>query len=176
VLAKVLAVLAGIAAVASFFLPLVTVDLRAGDREVRYGVSAWRLVRGSPEVSEEGLTPEEARDASRDAESRLGDVSREVLLLWIPSGVLALVGLWALLARYGRLPAVFALLAGAAAAGVWFLLREEFLDRPDPPTEGLGLWSLAVAGGAGFLSGLVGLFAPERRRPGGAPPVDPFRP
>jgi hypothetical protein len=167
-LGKILAVLAGAAAVASFFLPLAWEE-KGG---VRVSVSAYSVVRGvgegdveADDAAARGRRAAEIRATQEETEG----VSAAVLLIWLaPIGV-ALVGVAALFTRFGRGLAVLGLLLGLLTGGIWLAFRHGTKDWESGAEVGLGVAMLGVAGVVGVLSGVVGLVAPERREPPPSP-------
>jgi hypothetical protein len=154
-LGKALVLVAGLAGVAAFFLPLAEGE----DDGTTARVVAYDLVRGvDPVRGPDGV-------ARRIDWGPNFERNRGIFVgAFAPGGLLLLVGLLALAARFGRglaaLALVFALLAGA----VWAIFDRAFAEVEDPLWRGPGYYLLLACAAGGTIGAIYGLARPERRR------------
>lgn len=164
---KVLVLLAGIVGIAGFFLPFV--KYTSPDRSVHGSISAYQIVAGikDPKDIVDGDLPKldksQVTILVKQFNEGLAEFKTAMLAFFAPALLLGVLGALTIMrGRMGRLAAIFALLLGAANAGVFFLFYSVAKDsgRTDA-TLGLGLTALLVAGIGGAVAGLGALFAPD---------------
>jgi hypothetical protein len=166
---KYLVLLAGLAGIAGFFLPFVTVHTQ----EARFGrhPSAFSLVRSLETLDSmtQGLTalgvaPPQARASAEQAHAALETARTAASVIYAPAVLLALLGIvCGVRRRMGRLAGFIAFVLGAASASVWAVFH--YVAASDPhhgATLALGAHLLLACGAAGALAGLGALLAPDR--------------
>jgi hypothetical protein len=164
---KLLALLAGIAGVVGFFLPL-----------AEYHDASGKLLR-TASAYEIATTPTEATGlaelakglgASSEQAERLEEAANQSLLayrgfivaFYIPAALLMLVALVDLVRhRVGRFAGFLTLLLGAANAAVFAYFWLGYQRAADTNAAlGYGVWLLAAAGALSMLAGLATMLAP----------------
>jgi hypothetical protein len=165
---KYLVLLAGLAGIAGFFLPFVTVhttDARFGRRP-----SAFSLVRSletldsmTQGLTALGIAPPKARESAEQAHAALETARTAASVIYAPAVLLALLGIVCGKRRkMGRVAGLLALLLGAASASVWAVFH--YVAASDPhhgATLALGAHLLLACGIAGAAAGLGALVAPD---------------
>lgn len=169
---KFLILVGGVIGVIGFFLPFASGhDERAN---VHLGVSAYQLVRGIDSVKEviddakqaEHATRAADKDIARNLEEGMSAVRGFALLAYFPAALLAILGALAVVrGKLGRLGGLFAIMLGAASAGIWALLSAAASQQRGDATVlklELGTHVLLVAGLLGLLGGIGALVSPDR--------------
>jgi hypothetical protein len=165
---KLLALLAGIAGVVGFFLPLAQFTDTSG--AVVRTASAYEIATTPADAT--GLADfAKGFGASEEQAERLEEAANRSILayrgaivaFYIPAALQALFALVNLLRRrMGRFAGFLTLLFGAANAVVFAYFWIGSARAADPnETLGYGVWLLAGAGAGGMLAGLVTMFAPD---------------
>lgn len=165
---KLLALLAGIAGVVGFFLPLAEYTDSSG--KVLRTASAYEIATMPEDAT--GLADfAKGFGASQEQAERLEEAANQSLLayrgliiaFYIPAALQALLALINLLrSRMGRFAGFMTLLLGAANAAVFAYFWIGYERNADPNTAlGYGVWLLAAAGAGGMLAGLATMFAPD---------------
>lgn len=165
---KYLVLLAGLAGIAGFFLPFVTVHTS----DARFGrhPSAFSLVRRleTLDAMTQGLTalgiaPPQARQSAEQAHAALETARTAASVIYAPAVLLALLGIVCGKRRkMGRVAGFLALILGAASASVWTVFH--YVAASDPhhgATLALGAHLLLACGIAGAVAGLGALIAPD---------------
>ena len=182
---KHIVLLIGILGASGFFAPMVEVkqgrvaiEFSARRLSFDFDREHSALERSLPPLAEKYL-PRSARSARDDA--RLAArVSRWVGLAYVPTALLALLGLAGVFrGRFGRLLGALTLFCGVASFAAWLglhygiplALAEAELKHTDVSLL-FGAHLLLLAGAAGVLAGLGALLRPDRgaRPPRGAHP------
>lgn len=165
---RVLALLAGIAGVAGFFLPLAQYRDSAGklmQTATPYEIATTEHdTSGVAEVARSlGASEEQAEQIAEAAENSLLAYRGAIIAFYVPAALLALVALIDLLrGRMGRIAGFITLVLGAANLAVFGYFYIGSQRNTDPHAAlGYGVWLLAAAGGLAALAGLIALFAPE---------------
>jgi hypothetical protein len=165
---KLLALLAGIAGVVGFFLPLA--QYTDADGKNLRTASAYEIATTDADAT--GLADfAKGLGASEDQAEKLESAANKSLLayrgaivaFYIPAALLALLALVNLLRRrMGRLAGFFTMLFGAANAAVFIYFWIGYERNADPNTAlGYGVWLLAGAGLGGLVAGLATMFVPD---------------
>jgi hypothetical protein len=166
---KILVLLAGLAGIAGFFLPFIEVTHTRYNARVE--LSAMQLVRGAADyvelaqAHEDQLPKGEAQRLFHRIDDKVSTFRGLVVALYVPSALLALLGLVAVArGRFGRFGGLLALVLGIASAGIW--LAFYFVSRQEKDPEfhaalGLGLYALLGAGLGGIFGGFGALLTPD---------------
>ena len=165
---KLLALLAGIAGVVGFFLPLAQYTDAQGN--VLTTQSAYEIATTPTDAT--GLADFiKGLGASGDQADRIEEAANKSLLayrgaivaFYIPAALQALLALVNLLrSRMGRFAGFLTILFGAANAAVFAYFWIGYARNAESQTElGYGVWLLAAAGAGGLLAGLATMFAPD---------------
>jgi hypothetical protein len=165
---KLLALLAGIAGVVGFFLPLAEYSDSAG--KVLSTQSAYEIATTPTEAT--GLSDiAHGLGASKEQAERLEAAANKSLLahrgfivaFYVPAALqllLALVNLFR--ARVGRFAGFLTLLFGAGSAAVFAYFWIGYARSDDASAAlGYGVWLLAGAGAGGMLAGLATMLRPR---------------
>ncbi len=168
---KYLVLLAGIAGVVAFFLPIMRIRLK----EREFGVSTLQIMRGirgmEEAIGEKAGESKEEREALEETEEGLRKVKGIFLAFFGPAAVLLLLGV---LTRVGRGVGILALIVGLIGFGGWALMNyavsEAGKQSADAETgTGLGLTLLLVSALLGVVGGIVAIAKPPRRPDEGVP-------
>ncbi|MBA3502443.1 MAG: hypothetical protein M4D80_29295 [Myxococcota bacterium] len=165
---KLLALLAGIAGVVGFFLPLAEYSDSTG--KVLRTASAYEIATTPTEAT--GLSDfAKGLGASKEQADRLEQAANRSLLahrgfivaFYVPAALQLLLALVNLLrSRVGRFAGFLTLLFGAGSAAVFVYFWIGYERNADPNSAlGYGVWLLAGAGAGGMLAGLVTMFRPR---------------
>ena len=166
---KYLVLIAGIAGVAGFFLPLITFQSPRGD--IEGSVSAYQIVRGIDAVDELIDTTRPMTITNAEATRVVSTINNELeryrgalIACYVPAAALALLGaLVGARRKMGRIAGLLAIVIGLVNAGVWLLFYQVSMEQPEVSAAiGFGLHLLLIAGVLGMLSGLGALIAPDR--------------
>jgi hypothetical protein len=166
---KILVLLAGLTGVAGFFFPFIEVTHTRYN--ARAEISALQLVRGAADyvelakAHEAELPKGEAQRLFHRIDDKVSAFRGLVVALYVPSGMLALLGLVGVArGRFGRFGGLLALVLGIASAGIWLAFLFVSRQEKDPEFHaalGLGLYGLLVAGLGGIFGGFGALLAPD---------------
>lgn len=166
---KYLVLIAGIAGVAGFFLPLITFTSPNG--EIEGSVSAYQIVRGIDAVDElidttkpMTITSAEATRVVNTINSELERYRGVLIGCYIPAAALALLGaLVGARRKMGRLAGLLAIVLGLVNAAIWLLFYQVSMEQADVSAAiGFGLHLLLIAGVVATLAGLGALLSPDR--------------
>ncbi len=163
---KLIALLAGCAGLAGFFLPLAIVHDDHGNIVAQ--TTPFQIATTEPTASPLGELAK-GFGASDEQADRLTEVTNQSLLayrgtivaFYVPAALQTLLALFILLrGRMGRFVGFLAILFGAASGAVFVFF---YMNRDVDPhaTLGYGVWALAAAGAGGMLAGLITIFAPD---------------
>ena len=168
---------AGVVGVVGLFVPVleirhdvVAIELTA--KELTFGFKGTHalLARNLPAILEKRL-PASIR-SGRDDARQIAQVSRHAALMYIPAGLLLLLGLVGLSSKrpFGRGLGAIALVFGLASIAAYFGLRagiryglEEAMFKRTTVNLLNGAFLLLVAGLGGTAAGIGALVRPERR-------------
>ena len=163
-------ILAGaVIALVSFFLPLVSANLKEIDLHAKF--SAFQLVKGASTLEDaiggKAATAHqaEAKQAIHDLQGTFDTIKGVVALAYSPAALLFLVGLIGVVrGKLGRLGGFFALLFGAVAGGVGAVMLAATGGSSDAASAkpGLAIYAMLLGGALGTLGGLVALVKPDR--------------
>lgn len=156
---KFIVLVGGMLGILAFFLPLVTVTQHG----VSASVSAYDVIKGvdvaSSEVSRAEVTASVGSGAQTEMEDGLAAIKTFVMAVFVPAGLLALIGAVGVKRKkFGRVAGTFSLLLGVVTLGIAALLK-----GAAEGDGGIGLTLLLVGGLAGTVGGLLALIKPERR-------------
>ena len=165
---KLLALLAGIAGVVGFFLPLAQYSDASGN--VLRTASAYEIATTTSDAT--GLADfAKGLGASTDQAERLEEAANKslvayrgfIIAFYVPAALQLLLALANLFrARVGRFAGFLTLLCGAGSAAVFVYFWIGYERNADPNTAlGYGVWLLAGAGAGGMLAGLATMFRPR---------------
>ena len=163
--AKLLVLLGGILGIIAFFTPLVTGE-RAGKS---ISLSAFQVFTGATALKQEVDSQKQVGNLSEqdkhDFSETLAEIKSVVLGCFVPSLVLALVGLVAVIrGKLERLGGLMAGVLGILTLGIWGLLSAGFGETGGEIDKGIAMWLLLAAGLLGTIGGLAALFSPDRGR------------
>lgn len=165
---KLLALIAGIAGVVGFFLPLAEYTDSSG--KVLRTASAYEIATTPTDAAGLadfakglGASEEQAEQLEEAANQSLLAYRGTIVAFFIPAGLQALLAFVNLLrSRMGRFAGLLTIVFGAANAAVFAYFWIGYERNADPNTAlGYGVWLLAAAGGGGMLAGLATMFAPD---------------
>ena len=165
---KLLALIAGAAGVAGFFLPLAEYTDATG--AILQSASAYDIARTQTDPNSIadfarglGVSDAQAREFAERAQQGLLAHRGTIIAFYIPAALQALLALINLLrSRMGRISGFLALLLGAANAAVFVFFYIGDQRNADASTDiGWGVWALAAAGAGGMIAGLLALFLPD---------------
>lgn len=155
-IAKFLVLLGGIAGVAAFFLPFVTVA-SGGDSA---SLSAYQAVRGVDVIEDNMGKGEAPPQAQEELQSVLDRVKGFLYGIYAPSVLMILFGLIGVIkGKFGRGFGLVSFLLGGLTLGVWGLIAG--VAGGSATSLGLGVHLLAVAGALGVVGGLVNSVKPD---------------
>jgi hypothetical protein len=164
--AKLIVLLAGVLGVTAFFLPLASFHHEGRATSI----SGYQVFTGISELEAkvetstaiEGMTAAELGKAKRDLYQTLSEIKDVVLVCFVPGGLLAVIGLVAVVrGRFGRLGGTVSLLLGAVALLV-FVGANRGVDASDGDvTRGPGLYLLLATGILGVGGGLIAAVSPD---------------
>jgi hypothetical protein len=165
---RVLALLAGLAGVAGFFLPLA--QYRDSSGQLTQTATPYEIATtehdtsGVADVARKlGASDERAEQIAEAAHNSLLAYRGAIVAFYVPAALLTLIALINLLrGRMGRIAGFITFLLGAANIAVFGYFVIGYRHNADPHAAlGYGVWALAAAGGLGALAGLIALFAPR---------------
>jgi hypothetical protein len=164
---KLLALLAGIAGVVGFFLPLAEYRDSAGN--VLRTASAYEIATDTSDAT--GLADfAKGLGASTDQAERLEEAANQslvayrgfIIAFYVPAALQLLFALVNLFRSVGRFAGFLTFLLGAGSAAVFGYFWIGYARNADPNSAlGYGVWLLAGAGVAGMLAGLATMFRPR---------------
>ena len=167
---KVLALLAGAAGVAGFFLPLAQYSDSTG--AIVRTASPYEIATTEHDTSgvgdlarSLGADDDQADEIEAAAENSMLASRGIIIAAYVPAALLALFALINLVrSRIGRIAGFLALLLGAAngAAFGYFWIGNR--NATSHTSLGYGVWLLAAAAALGMIAGLAALFIPSSRR------------
>jgi hypothetical protein len=165
---KVLALLAGAAGIAGFFLPLA--EYRDSTGEHVYTASPYQIATTEHDTSgvgelarKLGADDDQADQIETAAENSMLISRGVVIAAYVPAALLALFALINLFRRrMGRIAGFVVILLGAAngAAFAYFWIGNH-RNAGSHTSLGYGVWALAIAGALGILAGVITMFAPK---------------
>lgn len=156
----------------AFFMPLIHV------KKANAKVSAWQVVKGLDKVSKASKeaaammdkaasTPikneklDEMRNKAKDI-SKGSDTAKFIFYIpFFPAAMFVLIGVIAVIGRFGRGSAVATILMGLVGIGIWALIRAAAKDVGVEDALGSAITMLAVCYFGATTAGIVGLFKPE---------------
>ena len=173
---KLLVLIAGLAGVAGFFLPLRS--LASPDGKITAQASAYEIVIGLDDTkvlfdqaTKLGLDKETAARMSRNVNQAIEAYRYTMLALFIPSALLVLLAALGFakggLGRFaGLLAIVLGLASGVAFAAILFLVGDLVIDEQAikltlSSSNGLGMYCLLATGVLASLAGLGALLRPD---------------
>lgn len=165
---KILALLAGAAGIAGFFLPLA--EYRDPTGKVMRTASPYEIAttETDPDAIAEfakglGASQDQADQIAETANTSLLAYRGAIIAFYIPAALQALFALINLVrSRMGRVMGFLAILLGTANGAVFAYFYIGAAKSTDPNASlGYGVWALAVAGALGILAGLLTMFAPD---------------
>jgi hypothetical protein len=167
---KLLALLAGIAGVAGFFLPLAQYTDAQGN--VLSAQSAYEIATtettatGLADFAKGlGLASDQAERFEEAANKSLLAYRGAIIAFYIPAALLALLALINLPRHHvGRFAGFLMVVLGLANAAVFAYFWIGYARGTDASsTLGYGIWMLAAAGGGGLIAGLATMMRPRPR-------------
>ena len=161
---KLMVLVAGLAGIAAFFLPLVAVQ-KSG---VEGALSAYRIVVGIQEAQQvvSGAAGQGVGAADiAEANKALGGIKGIVLGIFAPAVLLLVLGLTGVARKkFGRVAGVFSLLLGLLGLGIAAILLSAAKEAGGSSGDvaGAGMYVMLAAAGLGALGGLMALVKPDR--------------
>ncbi|MCC6524798.1 MAG: hypothetical protein IT373_19235 [Polyangiaceae bacterium] len=173
-IAKLIVLIAGLAGIAGFFVPVVAVD----HGTIHAELSAFQLVEGMDAIqAAAGVArgrnelPPEAREAVVSIDENLARYRSAILGFFAPALLLVALAVLGAFTRFGRVLGLLAMLVGLAAAAGWGLLAHAATTDEVARTAqkygaraGIAVWVMIGSGALGLLGGLFALVKPEPRR------------